>query len=100
MNECATNNGNCSQLCTNAIGSYACTCSTGYVLDNDLRTCNGKFYYFKRFQLLVFTFSDVNECASNNGNCDAICTNTVGSYRCSCMGGFMLNVDGRTCDGT
>ncbi len=29
---------------------------------------------------------DVNECVSNNGHgpCQDVCTNTVGSYQCSC----------------
>ena len=43
---------------------------------------------------------DINECATNNGNCNQICTNTVGSFLCSCTAGYMLNADGRTCGGT
>ena len=31
--------------------------------------------------------------------CDQICTNDVGSFNCSCMNGYVLNADGRTCDG-
>ena len=43
--------------------------------------------------------ADINECATNNGGCEQICTNTVGSYYCSCMTGYLLRVDGRTCNG-
>ena len=57
--------------------------------------------------VIVFTFDlphtalfpDINECASNNGNCSQICSNTVGSYMCSCMTGYVLDVDGTTCNG-
>ena len=37
------------------------------------------------------TISDVDECATNTDNCDAtnaVCTNTVGSFMCSCQTGF------------
>ena len=43
--------------------------------------------------------SDINECATNNGNCSQICTNTVGSFICSCQPGFMLNLDNINCAG-
>ena len=42
---------------------------------------------------------DVNECATNNGNCDQICNNTKGSYQCKCGNGFALNSDKHKCDG-
>ena len=41
---------------------------------------------------------DVNECLSNNGGCEQICTNREGSFECSCNPGFTLNSDGFTCD--
>ncbi|XP_035691377.1 uromodulin-like [Branchiostoma floridae] len=40
--------------------------------------------------------SDINECHSNNGGCNQICTNTWGSYRCSCRPGYRLS-GSRTC---
>ena len=42
VNECASNNGNCSQMCINAVGSYTCSCTTGYALDVNGKMCNGK----------------------------------------------------------
>ena len=45
INECATLNGNCSQTCTNTIGSYYCSCSTGYILGGNNMTCNGELNF-------------------------------------------------------
>ena len=42
---------------------------------------------------------DVNECADNNGGCSQICINTNGNHQCSCEDGYLLNSDGRTCNG-
>ena len=35
----------------------------------------------------------------NNANCSQTCTNTNGSYLCSCNSGYTLNADNRTCHG-
>ena len=31
--------------------------------------------------------------------CDHNCTNTVGSYYCTCMDGYVLEADNHTCEG-
>ncbi|GIY55955.1 tolloid-like protein 1 [Caerostris extrusa] len=41
--------------------------------------------------------NDQDECASNNGGCQQICKNTVGSYQCSCHNGFILHPNGHDC---
>jgi len=43
VNECITDNGNCEQNCTNTIGSFYCSCWTGYRLDENGKNCTGKF---------------------------------------------------------
>ena len=43
--------------------------------------------------------TDVDECATNNGGCDHYCTNTIGSFVCSCYPGYTLDGDGHTCLG-
>ena len=42
IDECSTNKGNCSQLCTNTVGSYFCSCQSGYLLGANNQSCNGK----------------------------------------------------------
>ena len=48
----------------------------------------------------MYCFSlDINECETENGQCEASCQNTVGSYRCGCPSGLRLQLDGKTCAG-
>ena len=41
----------------------------------------------------------VNECNTDNGGCQQICTDTVSSFECSCREGYELDQDGRSCNG-
>ncbi len=42
---------------------------------------------------------DVDECQVNNGGCDQTCTNTDGSFICSCDPGLILSDDNFNCEG-
>ncbi|XP_065201859.1 protein tolkin-like isoform X3 [Planococcus citri] len=42
-------------------------------------------------------FTDMDECAINNGGCQHECHNTVGSYECSCHNGFTLHSNKHDC---
>ena len=42
-------------------------------------------------------FVDIDECLSSP--CGQICTNTPGSYACTCSDGYLLGSDGTTCTG-
>jgi len=44
---------------------------------------------------VFFFIADIDECKSNP--CTQICTNTVGTYICSCNKGYTLQADGTTC---
>ena len=46
-----------------------------------------------------FISKDKDECALANGGCQHTCTNTDGSYICSCYSGYQLKPDGLTCQG-
>ena len=58
-----------------------------------------KFKIWKTLSLFLW-FSDIDECSTNNDGCGHNCTNTVGSFSCSCLPGYTLNsADHKTCDG-
>lgn len=42
-------------------------------------------------------FTDKDECATDNGGCQHICKNTIGSYVCSCSNGYTLHENGHDC---
>lgn len=42
--------------------------------------------------------TDVNECNDRNGLCEQSCTNTQGSYFCSCDSGYQLGINNRECE--
>ena len=44
--ECDTSNGGCSQTCTDNDGSFDCSCSAGFRLAADDRTCEGTYVFF------------------------------------------------------
>ena len=48
---------------------------------------------------LYCLITDVDECLTNNGGCDQLCDNTVGSYVCSCEDGYRLLRDDHECEG-
>jgi len=73
------NNPGCNATCQNTIGSYRCSCSSGYRL-----ALNGKCI-------------DVNECLHQKAGCAHFCTNTPGSFQCSCHIGYQLGSDGKSC---
>ena len=43
--------------------------------------------------------TDINECASHNGGCEQNCQNTIGSYSCSCLSGYLIDSNGYNCTG-
>ena len=42
INECIRGTSGCTQLCNNTLGSYICSCSSGYTIDADNHMCNGE----------------------------------------------------------
>ena len=116
INECAPNGGlgPCDQFCTNTNGSFFCSCSPGYMHILSQYSCTGKKLHSLSIGthsdahpvLLIikviinnFLIVDINECAPNGGRgpCDQICTNTNGSFYCSCQPGY--NSSGYSCSG-
>ena len=42
VNECATNNGGCAHTCMDTVGSFTCSCRSGFVLASNGLDCNGE----------------------------------------------------------
>ena len=82
IDECADNTDGCDQTCTNTMGSFVCSCDSGFTLSSDGRTC-----------------IENNECTLGTNNCEQLCFNTEGGFRCECNQGFQLNADQATCSG-
>ena len=49
--------------------------------------------------LRICVHTDIDECELDNGRCDHNCTNTNGSYHCSCHHGYDLQDDQHSCAG-
>ena len=54
---------------------------------------------YQQITLLMTTTLDINECLTNNGGCQHTCTNSIGSYACSCRTGYALDTDNHGCIG-
>lgn len=121
--ECAVGNHDCDQNCDDTIGSYKCTCDSGYISNSqnvhkcvDVDECqtkngncqthcknnDGSFEcgcdvgYRLDFRYNRYCY-DIDECTTDKGNCAHICKNTQGSYYCSCTEGYFLDSDYHSC---
>lgn len=101
LNECDSPSrchGNAS--CTDTFGSFFCTCDLGFVGDGF--NCSSKLTLFNEGYWNVYTSTciDIDECSNsalNNCGIGASCIDTIGSFQCSCNGGYMDNGNG--CEG-
>ena len=73
IDECRDGTDDCTQTCTNTDGSFTCGCNTGYLLDTDGFTCNGKYKH-------ACILTCVHTCS----------TNTNGSFNCGCNNGYLI----------
>ena len=48
---------------------------------------------------IVFDCTDINECKKENGGCEQSCQNTIGSYSCFCLTGYLVDSNGYNCTG-
>ncbi|KAF2979529.1 hypothetical protein EK904_008709 [Melospiza melodia maxima] len=80
IDECRTQNGGCNQLCLNKLGSYRCSCHSGYAL-KDGKICE-----------------DIDECIASADICgEAHCKNLISSYECLCDAGYKYDDVRKTC---
>ena len=111
IDECTTELDNCHEnaICSNTFGSFHCTCIPGF--EGDGVNCTSKLVIFSGDERtecnVLFTYStmyihpaDINECELETYPChsNANCTDTEGSFNCTCNEGFEGN--GFYCAGT
>uniref|UniRef100_A0A3Q1ATY4 Adhesion G protein-coupled receptor E8 n=1 Tax=Amphiprion ocellaris TaxID=80972 RepID=A0A3Q1ATY4_AMPOC len=81
IDECVKHDAICgpNANCTNTIGSYTCTCLSGYRLNNPSVIAS-----------YANSCTDIDECFETPGICgrQTICTNVPGTFYCSCPEGF------------
>ena len=101
IDECTTGDHNCksNERCVNRLGRFTCKCISGFKSVNN--TCEGiKYISYSYIASYLHTLLciDINEC-NEDSDCDQLCTNTNGSYYCSCNEGYSLKADGKSCKG-
>ena len=50
--------------------------------------------------IIVNIIADIDECGLNSTLCDQVCTNTDGSYMCTCIEGYQLIEGTNHCQGS
>ena len=100
INECADEDLNTCHMnatCSDTIGSFVCTCNEGF--EGNGTSCAGRSigHLYPASNLMII--SDIDECLVDPPcNESAECTNTLGSYECTCLDGF--EGDGFLCRGS
>ncbi|KAK7071286.1 Collagen and calcium-binding EGF domain-containing protein 1 [Halocaridina rubra] len=77
----------CEQKCSVYFGRVICTCYSGYRFSPE---------HHKRG--LTPVCLDIDECVLQNGNCQHMCVNEPGTFRCECREGYRLREDNSTCE--
>ncbi|XP_063960999.1 uncharacterized protein LOC129268585 isoform X3 [Lytechinus pictus] len=106
FNECAENDTNdCDQICENDLGSYTCSCKSGFRLGLDQRSCikiscteelknstgSENCTCEPGFELINGSCADFDECLAGVDQCPpdiAMCKNLPGDYNCTCHSGY------------
>lgn len=93
--------------CVNSEGGYSCDCLLGFEQAGNLTSCEGLTKIIRAgnsHSVLIytlcfwhFTLLDVDECSMNNGACEQLCNNTIGSFDCYCVHGY--NALDNLCEG-
>ena len=102
VNECEEGLANCDPIaeCRDLPVGFECICPPGFTGNGTV--CNGRQSGLAHpcHHTSLCHSTDIDECELGLDNCspNAVCINTIGSFRCECLPGF--TGDGITCDGT
>ncbi|CAH1183798.1 unnamed protein product [Phaedon cochleariae] len=77
----------CEQHCTIYLQRLICTCFNGFRFSSENQKSGKK-------PLCV----DIDECQEGTAECEQICKNEAGAYRCECKPGYQLRRDNKTCE--
>ena len=78
--------------CIDTPGSFNCTCNGGFTGNGMTCQSNNSFVPFQFTRTLPPPLPlDINECITSPCNIDATCTETPGSFTCTCNSGFTGN---------
>ncbi len=80
--------------CMDTDGSFECICNSGY--SDSGGNCEGMYNHSHRICYYILHL-DIDECISSPCGNNSLCTNTNGSYECTCNPGF--TGDGLNCEG-
>ena len=112
INECDTSPCSSDATCSNIGGSFQCTCNNGFsgngvnctgtklfILSCDVFLTNFS-YVILTWQMFFNAIVDIDECSLSVLPChsNATCSNTGGSFYCTCKNGFSGNAT--SCTGT
>ena len=70
---CQDKNGGCMHTCMQMKKGHVCQCKTGHVITDNGKDC-----------------VDIDECKTFS-SCSQICSNTAGSFKCSCHKGYLTD---------
>ncbi|CAL1537092.1 unnamed protein product [Lymnaea stagnalis] len=98
INECHSRRPVCSQHCVDKKVGYECQCHPGYSFMEDTHDNVSETNNRNKIQKTSLNRKciDVDEC-KNMYPCSHYCTNTIGSFKCSCADGYSMLGDGRSC---
>ena len=89
-NQCETGEGHVG-ICSDATHGYICICAPGYITHLDKNEWN-----VATPGLYDQACTEIDECATNDHDCDinATCSDTDGSYYCTCNSGYTVTASG------